>query len=122
MLLYGSESWVVTDAMMKVLEGFHHRIDRRITGKTARCVREEGWEWPPVEEALELAGMWPMQEYVRRRQATIEDCIATRLIYELCTGAEHMQGSSRILRWWEQDYSQEGAGNGASGGVEGEVD
>ena len=38
MLLYGSESWVVTDAMMTVLEGFHHRIARRIAGMTERKV------------------------------------------------------------------------------------
>ena len=31
-LLYGSEIWVVTDVMMTVLEGFHHRIARRIEG------------------------------------------------------------------------------------------
>ena len=31
-LLYRSESWVVTDAIIKVLEGFHHRIYWRIVG------------------------------------------------------------------------------------------
>ena len=29
-LLYGSGSWVVTDVMMTVLEGFHHRILDRL--------------------------------------------------------------------------------------------
>ena len=46
-LLYGSESWVRTDAIMKLLEEFNHIIVRRITGKTAWCVGEEGWE-PPL--------------------------------------------------------------------------
>ena len=31
-LLYGIESWVVTDAMLKVLEEFHHRVDLMISG------------------------------------------------------------------------------------------
>ena len=31
-LLYVSESWVVTGVMLKVLKGSHHRADRRITG------------------------------------------------------------------------------------------
>ena len=35
-LLYGSDIWVATDAMMTVLEGFHHSIVRRIAGMTAR--------------------------------------------------------------------------------------
>ena len=33
-ILYGSNSWVVMDAIMAVLEGFYHRIVRRITGIT----------------------------------------------------------------------------------------
>ena len=34
-LLYGSESWVVTYVMLKVLEGFHHWVDRRIAGMSS---------------------------------------------------------------------------------------
>ena len=34
-LIYGSESWVVTDVMLKVLEGFHHRVARWIEGMSA---------------------------------------------------------------------------------------
>ena len=40
-LLYGSESWVVRDANMKILEGFHHKITRRIARKTDMNVRKE---------------------------------------------------------------------------------
>ena len=31
-ILYRIESWEVTEAMMKVLEGFHHQLGRRIVG------------------------------------------------------------------------------------------
>ena len=31
-LLYGSETWVLTTPMVKVLEGFHHRVIRQIAG------------------------------------------------------------------------------------------
>ena len=34
-LLYGSETWTVTPAMLRTLEGFHHRVVRRITGAVA---------------------------------------------------------------------------------------
>ena len=34
-MIYGSESLVIMESMMKVLVGFHHRITQRITGKTA---------------------------------------------------------------------------------------
>ena len=50
------ESWVNTEAIIKALDEFHHCINRRITVKTVWCVREEVWEFPPTEEAIEAAG------------------------------------------------------------------
>ena len=35
-LLYGSESWVVTGTILKVLEGFHHQVARKIIDMTER--------------------------------------------------------------------------------------
>ena len=31
-MLYRSKIWVVTDLMLNVLEGFHHRVYQRIAG------------------------------------------------------------------------------------------
>ena len=31
-LLFGSETWVTTPRMEKALEGFHHRVVRRMAG------------------------------------------------------------------------------------------
>ena len=95
--MYGSESWVITDLMMKVLEGFHHHVYHRIVGKMARSVRAEGWVWPPVEETLEAAWIPPMNSYVKRRQSTIEEYITTSTIYELCTGVERIQWTSKMM-------------------------
>ena len=56
-LLYGSEIWVVTGEMLKVLEGFHHRAEIRITGmKTAPGTGGE-CEYPPVLVAMETTGI-----------------------------------------------------------------
>ena len=56
-LLYGSESWVVTGGMLKVLEVFHHRLSKRILGMTAHRTTGGEWEWTPVAEALKAAGI-----------------------------------------------------------------
>ena len=94
---------------MKVLEGFHHRVARRITGNQARRLPTGEWEHPPLQPALEQAGLFPMREYVRRRQARIAEHIATRPIYDLCAQAQALSGSSRFLRWWQQDHGEAAA-------------
>ena len=60
-LPYGSDIWVVKGEMLTVIEGFHHRLDRQIAGNTARHAGFGGWEWPPAEESLDVAGMWPIK-------------------------------------------------------------
>ena len=39
-----------------------------------------------MAEAFGAAGLWPMKEYIRRRQDTIEEYIMNHPIHELCTG------------------------------------
>ena len=72
MILYIRDSLVLMGAMLKVLERFHHRAARRIMGMKARCGAGGEWEYPLVGAVLEAAGIHPIMEYIRRRQATIE--------------------------------------------------
>ena len=43
LILYGSEIWMFTDAMMTVLEGFQHIMARQIAGMTARKGDDGAW-------------------------------------------------------------------------------
>ena len=56
-----------------------------------------------------------MQEYVKQSQSTIEEYIATRKIYELCTGVERLQGISWLMQWLDQEHIREEVSNGVSG-------
>ena len=99
-LLYGREIWVFRYAIVLVLEGFNHRIARRIVGIMER-MREGGeWEWDSVEVALEAIGLWLMRYYMQRRKATIAKYVMGRINYNMCTGADKMEGSSWFLWWW----------------------
>ena len=75
-LLYGSELLVVTRAILKVLEVFHHWKSRSITGMTPWCTTSGKWGWPPVAEALETTGPLPIKEYVQWIQDTIASQVA----------------------------------------------
>jgi hypothetical protein len=50
-LLYGCETWTVTKSMLRVLEGFHHKCARRISGLMARQTAT-GWYYPPLATAM----------------------------------------------------------------------
>ena len=107
MLLYGSKSWVVTGEMLKVQAGFHHREARRITGMTAKRGAGLEWEHPLIVEEMETAGLHPIGLYIKRRRKTIAERVYFRPIYALCTEAERMMGTSRLVRWWDQDAVNE---------------
>ena len=59
-ILYGSDIWVVMGDMLKVLEGFHNRTARWITGMMASRGAGGEWEYPPVVEAMQAAGLHPI--------------------------------------------------------------
>ena len=82
---------------MKSLEAFHRQITRRIMVKMDWRIGEESLEWPPVEEAIEAAGLCKMKLCVRRQQATIVEYIVTCPIFEFCNGVEWIPGSNSIL-------------------------
>ena len=93
--------------MLNILEVFHHRAYRNISGITEKGVADGTWEYPPVVAALEAAGLYTIQEYIRRRRVTIAAQVASLPIYELCIEADPSPGKIRIMRWWDQDVVQE---------------
>ena len=103
MLLYISESWVVTGAMLKVLEGLHHQASRQIPE-----MKSDGeWEYPLLVAALEYVGLYPINEYIRRWQVTIAENVVCHTINELCVKAEQRPGKIWKMRWWDQDVVNE---------------
>ena len=65
------------------------------------------WEWPPVAEALETAGLWPIKEYIQRRQDTVAAQVACHPIYELFTGVKRIAVTIMFILWWDQDVRRE---------------
>jgi exonuclease III len=109
-LLYGCETWVITPPMLKILEGFHHRIARRITNKMPH-LQHGTWVYPPLQEALTEAGLFPIATYISRRQSTIAQYLAGRPIHQLCLQAHPVPPQdaeanapprSRLFRYWTQ--------------------
>ena len=102
-LLFGSEMWVMTPHMGRVLGSFHHRADRRITGRQPKQQGDRVWDYPPLETAMEEAGFEYMGAFVMKRNNTVAQYIAARLIMDLCDYMVSRPGAWVAKRWWEQE-------------------
>ena len=71
-LLYGSESWVLTDHIKRKLNSFHNRCARFITGRHITKVDDQ-WHYPETKQTLELAHVLPVEDYIIKRKNTILD-------------------------------------------------
>jgi len=65
-LLFGCESWTMTDAMWTALKGFHYCAARRILDMMVHRGPGGGWIYPPLEEALKKDGLYTMEQYVNK--------------------------------------------------------
>jgi hypothetical protein len=99
-LLYGCESWTISDQVWKTLESFHNRAARRIANKMPHKVGDD-WIYPPLEEAQEEAGLYTIQHYVQKRQNKVASYVATRPIWPHCVFADAAPDlSNSRLMWW----------------------
>ena len=101
-LLFGAETWVLTQRMEKFLDRFQYRVARRLTGKHPRRNTDGSWDYPPLEEALGEAGIEGIRKSVTRRQNRFAQNILTRPILDLCESATRLPGERLSWRWWEQ--------------------
>jgi len=84
-LLYGSESWVLSKTAMARLEGFHIRCAYRMA-KEHKPKRgpDRVWIYPRSEDVLKECGMKTMGEYILILQQTVAVYVATRPILDEC--------------------------------------
>jgi hypothetical protein len=67
-LLYGSETWVITRRSLCRLDTFHHRCARYLAHMHIRRNSEGVWMYPPSAEVLEKCGLSPIMTYIIKRK------------------------------------------------------
>ena len=102
-LLYGSETWVLSPAVLARLEGFHTRAAYRMAMENIprRGINQQ-WVYPPTDKVLEECGMHTIQHYIDVRRETITNYVAGCSIHVECLGADQKCGSVPRRWWWEQ--------------------
>jgi hypothetical protein len=102
-LLYGSETWVLSTAALASLEGFHIRAAYRMAVRhKPRRGPGNRWIYPKSKDVLEECGMSTLEEYITVRRQTIAVYVATRPILIECRQGERKRGAVPHRWWWEQ--------------------
>ena len=57
LILFGSETWVLTPWLEKYLKVSHHRVVRRMAGMGPKCQRDGTWVYTPIGADLEMVGL-----------------------------------------------------------------
>ena len=104
-LLYGSETWVLTESAMRCLEGFYYRAACRMARENRPKKNSQTGEWtyPARKDVFEEVGLYTLTEYIDRRRKTIGAYISTdRSIFDLCRNGERRRGTNSRRWWWDQ--------------------
>ena len=83
-LLFGSETWVLTPHMERALGSFQHKVARWITRMQPRRRGGGGWYYPPLASDMEEVGFEETGVYIQKRQNMVVQYIATRPILDPC--------------------------------------
>jgi len=102
-LLYGSESWTVSETIIKQFRSFHARVARYLCKRHIRLLPDGTWNCPPTAEVLRDAGLESIDEYIRRRRSTVREYIRGRPIYEACKRSRAMSTNVNKILWWHLD-------------------
>ena len=99
-LLFGAETWVLTQKMESALDAFQGRVARGMTGRHPRRGRDGKWFYPSLAGALKKAGAVRVRTSILRRQNTVAQFTATGPILGLCEVAERRRGAQVSKRCW----------------------
>jgi len=99
-LLYGAETWTLTQPLRRMLCSFHHRCARYLARMTITQLDNGTWVFPSSAVARERAGLATIDEYIQRRVNTFLPFIQSRAIYRECRLSQATQAASNHPLWW----------------------
>ena len=100
-LLYGAETWVLSEGGKNKINSFHNRCARFITGRFITKLEDDTWVCPDTKTTLEMADLLPIEEYIERRKNTISEYAISTNIFHDCIQKSKYIKSDNSLEWWK---------------------
>ena len=102
-ILFGSETWVLTAALIKNLEGVHVGFLQEVTDKMALRIWDNKWKKEGEYSVIQEAGTRHLRKYINKSQEKVAELVDLRPIFEVCVKDMGYEEGGRFLeRWWRQ--------------------
>ena len=107
-LLFGSETWVLSERALGRLERFHARCARYIARRHIRKLPDGTWLCPPTNEVLDQCGLSPIATYIAKRKTTLLNnyAIPSSSLYRQCITSTPVGSGARRQMWRHQRRHQ----------------
>ena len=105
-LLYGAESWCISQGDLNRLNSFHLRVVRYLTGQHIRKKNEYEWEYPDHDKLLKQCGLVRIETYIQRRRGTLYKYLEDNkpdILKEAKQSKRHCKNVNKIM-WWNQKW------------------
>ena len=105
-LLYGSDSWVISDRNWSKLRAFHHKALRYTTNEHIKKTQDGKFEYPCHEDLQWKCGLFSIETYIQRRRGTLHKYLEENrgeLMEEARQTTKPARNANKKL-WWEQSY------------------
>jgi len=99
-LLYGAETWVLTQPLRRLLCSFHHRCARYLARMEHTQLEDGTWTSPPSATVCAAVGLQSIETYIKRRVATYLPFIQSRAILQVCQTSSATQAAANHPVWW----------------------
>ena len=99
-LLYGSETWSLTEREFNLLASFHKKCVRCITHRWNRPRADGTWDCPNMRETYAAANIEPIEHYIEKRKSKLQHYAKDRAVYRRCKRINKTPRSSHKVVWW----------------------
>jgi hypothetical protein len=108
-LLFGSETWNLSQQSLKCLEGFHNRAAWRMAGKRPTKLPDGTWTYPNSRAVLDKVRLKTIAHYIVVCRQHIASYIGNKPIFQTCMDGVRRRGSRVCQFWWAQSMDLETA-------------
>ena len=102
-LLYGSETWVISQRMHNLLYAFHHKVERHITNRHICKLPDDKWHYPNMNQTRKHAGLKPLKTDIEYCRNNLIPYAKSQAIYRKCI---HNPTRSKRKYWWTTETQE----------------